>query len=290
MSYEIADMSYKVGTWIPLLSCELLPDISGIYIIRDTVVGREYVGQSINIRSRLKLHLKTPYDRKYLYRAIKKHGAQQFECCVYLEAEPEELAELEKMLVEERGTLAPKGYNMTVGGEGTLGYKHSESTKAAISQIVKQKIKDFGGEVPWRERGLEASRRLWSDPVSRAKMIEICRSRPPISESTKQKHRDVHASRSEDEKRQLALAAALANKNFLESPEGVAYRIKTCLRHAGGGNPKAKEVIEFPENSFVGVYHTCIKDVAAKYSTSRSSITRWIEGSYRPPSGAFTFI
>lgn len=47
------------------------------------------------------------------------------------------LSELEKHYIRLHGTRAPLGYNLTDGGEGVSGHKHSDTTRALLSKKSK---------------------------------------------------------------------------------------------------------------------------------------------------------
>jgi group I intron endonuclease len=68
-------------------------------------------------------------------RAINKHGVDAFEVTVLQEcADPDALNAAERDWIRELRTFKPEGYNMTLGGEGILGLKHTDETKAKMSR------------------------------------------------------------------------------------------------------------------------------------------------------------
>ena len=68
--------------------------------------------------------------------AIKKYGKDSFEVFVLEECSSEtEMKQKEIWLIRERKSLASEtGYNLTLGGDGRLGYKLSEETKRKIGE------------------------------------------------------------------------------------------------------------------------------------------------------------
>ena len=56
--------------------------VSGIYKITDLVTGKSYIGQSVDIKERLKTHIKTGLSSSIstnkLYQAMKKDGVENF--------------------------------------------------------------------------------------------------------------------------------------------------------------------------------------------------------------------
>ena len=54
-----------------------------------------------------------------------------------------EAALLEKELIAKYDTTNPqKGYNVTAGGDGSIGAKHSQATREKLSNIMKERFKD----------------------------------------------------------------------------------------------------------------------------------------------------
>jgi len=109
-----------------------------IYIITNSLNGMQYVGITNDIDRRWRRH-RNANDGQFLHRAIKKHGLDAFVFTHYADAFTVESAKaIERMLIEEHNTRAPHGYNLTEGGDGTFGYKHTEEAKAKIKATNKK--------------------------------------------------------------------------------------------------------------------------------------------------------
>lgn len=110
-----------------------------IYCITNVVNGKKYVGKTTStIERRWYFHKR--YAEKgsstALHGAIRKYGNNSFELAILDIAESEEeLSQKEVLHVARLGTLVPGGYNLTIGGEGSSGYKASDNTKRKISLI-----------------------------------------------------------------------------------------------------------------------------------------------------------
>lgn len=123
---------YEIGQWIPLPNWQQILEVSGAYIIRNTLDGKEYVGISKHVRTRLGIHISNNKKSQYLHHAFKKWGLDKFEVCIHLTDTIENLPELEILLIEERKCKAPLGYNLTFGGDGVWGMVSSEETKQKL--------------------------------------------------------------------------------------------------------------------------------------------------------------
>lgn len=114
------------------------------YKIKNTVNGKGYIGQSVNIAARWKAHLslsrmieKSPYPQ-YIHRAINKHGVDnfQFEIIASSICNNREDSDLEEdILIQQHGTMFDQhGYNVRPGGKTRKGWSHSEETKRKFSE------------------------------------------------------------------------------------------------------------------------------------------------------------
>lgn len=111
-----------------------------IYKITNKVNGKIYIGQTMqSVEKRFKEHInaaKTKYsgNRYALQHAILKYGEDAFTIEVLGEYPEELLDEMEIMFIQEFNSLKPNGYNITLGGCGTRGYKHTDETKRLLTQ------------------------------------------------------------------------------------------------------------------------------------------------------------
>lgn len=97
-----------------------------IYRLTNTVNSRVYIGKTVNFKKRMCEH-KNDKRKTYLHNAIRKYGWENFKREIIIDDVPEEdLGNLEMSYIEVENTMAPAGYNLTKGGEGTSGYKHTE--------------------------------------------------------------------------------------------------------------------------------------------------------------------
>lgn len=108
-----------------------------IYVIRNTTNGKCYVGQTWqDVETRWKQHLQLAGKCRAIESALSKYGADAFTFEVIDEANTEnDLNNLEQHYIAELNTMAPKGYNLRIGGENS---KWSEEAKEFFSEVCKQ--------------------------------------------------------------------------------------------------------------------------------------------------------
>ena len=90
-----------------------------IYLLTNTVNGKQYIGQTIHsIEKRFRQHCRSRRKNKaYLKKALDKYGPDAFEKSVLFVAfSLQGLNEAEESLMTEYQTLAPSGYNLRSGG------------------------------------------------------------------------------------------------------------------------------------------------------------------------------
>lgn len=108
--------------------------LAGIYILRCTINGKYYIGETLNIQERMKDHA---YEKKQvIHKAIKKYGINSFEIEVYYlpDFDKESLLDLEEQLIIKFNSLSPNGYNVCRRGQDSTGTVRSEETKEKIRQ------------------------------------------------------------------------------------------------------------------------------------------------------------
>lgn len=118
---------------------------SYIYSITNKINGKIYIGQHIGNNK------KYFGSGKILKRAIKKYGESSFYKTIIMKGDYDKpiLNELEVHFIKTYNTTDPKiGYNLTEGGEGILGHKHTVDSKNKMS------VNSSGDKNPmWNKRG-----------------------------------------------------------------------------------------------------------------------------------------
>lgn len=140
-----------------------------VYLLTNTANGKLYVGKTkMSLDHRWYEHVRaaTTGSQLALHRAIRKHGRDSFTRRV-LSEHPTEAQALaaERDQIVALGTMGPAGYNLTEGGIGTVGYKHTpaELTKRSVTMTEAWRDPAF------RERASAAQKVAKSKPEYKAK-------------------------------------------------------------------------------------------------------------------------
>ncbi|PAV30187.1 hypothetical protein CIL05_06885 [Virgibacillus profundi] len=111
-----------------------------MYKITNTVNGKVYIGKSVHLNKRLREHrsslLKDYHPNKHLQRSWNKYGEKYFTFEILEECSEDIVNEREMYYINEyKSNIKEFGYNMTLGGDGSLGLKHTEESRQKISAI-----------------------------------------------------------------------------------------------------------------------------------------------------------
>jgi group I intron endonuclease len=120
----------------------------GIYTITCKGDNKVYVGQSQRINIRFNIHKSqlrhNRHRNSYLQRAWNKYGENSFLFEIKEICSIDELNDREKFWVNKLETNnEDKGFNLTDGGDGVRGYKHTKETRAYLSKYWKDKQKGY---------------------------------------------------------------------------------------------------------------------------------------------------
>jgi group I intron endonuclease len=108
-----------------------------IYKVTCLVTNKVYIGKTIKTLAQRKSvhlsHAKKYNDTSAFHSAIRKYGKDNFIWEVLDRVMFSDLLiDLECFYISKYNCMSPNGYNLTVGGEGATGYRHTEEAKKKI--------------------------------------------------------------------------------------------------------------------------------------------------------------
>jgi len=114
--------------------------LGNIYLIKNLLNEKQYVGCTIStIKKRFEEHawrcINSDSNTKFC-NSIKKYGYENFDIVLLEKCEVGVIYEREKYYIEKYNTFK-EGLNSTIGGEGCLGYVHSNEIREKISKKLK---------------------------------------------------------------------------------------------------------------------------------------------------------
>jgi group I intron endonuclease len=102
-----------------------------IYVLENMINGKCYVGQTINIKRRMREHKHDSHNYDYpIHRALKKYGFENFKQYIFNGIPLELLDYFEKNMIIKNNTMVHYGYNLNLGGNSNK--ELSEETKKKI--------------------------------------------------------------------------------------------------------------------------------------------------------------
>lgn len=114
-----------------------------IYEATNLINGKRYIGKTVyGLHKRKMEHLLAAKNNKenvYFHLAIQKHGEHSFSWKILTHCENlKDLSLMEKYYIELfKSNQRDYGYNLTNGGEGCEGYKHTDAMKMYLSELKK---------------------------------------------------------------------------------------------------------------------------------------------------------
>jgi len=105
-----------------------------VYLWTNLINGNQYVGRTVDLMKREKEHINGKGNKSLLYKAICKYGEENFKREILDVAySNDELNEKEIYYIDKLGTYK-NGYNQTIGGATSTGYKHTEETRKKMRE------------------------------------------------------------------------------------------------------------------------------------------------------------
>jgi group I intron endonuclease len=185
-----------------------------VYLITNKINGKRYVGQtSKTLTHRWNIHCRT-HHCPVLRKAIDKYGFENFSIEPIVEVSTRELAnEFEREYILRYLTRAPNGYNLSDGGDGSLGHKVSEKSKKIISEKLKGNQCALGSiRTPEMRAHLsDVSKNMSMGQRQLLREARLKQTDPRLgkyhSEESKKRMSDAHKNMSNETKLRMSLAA-----------------------------------------------------------------------------------
>ena len=207
---------------------------SGVYLIRNIISGKVYIGSAVNIEKRCYGH-KWALERQrhcniHLQRAWNKDGKDLFVFETFLICKKENLVFYEQSTIDAFVTYSGQknAYNISPTAGSTLGRKHTEATKIRIgltskgrwngrkhTELTKEKISlgNIGknkGKIASDEarRKMSKSRKGKRFPLEHRRKISLANKGHQVSPETREKLRIANTGRvvSEETKKKIGFA------------------------------------------------------------------------------------
>ena len=148
-----------------------------VYKITNKINNKIYIGcttQGLNDRKRE--HYSRCFKVKYkskLCDAMRKHGFDNFDFEIIEDCETTDQMFLKEIYYIGFYNSKDSGYNLTIGGEGCLGYTHNEETRKKLSQMLTEnhphrgkkyeEIYDIEKVVEQKKKRAESVKRYWDN-------------------------------------------------------------------------------------------------------------------------------
>lgn len=195
-----------------------------VYLITNRINGKQYVGQHSgdSLESYWKHCLghaiSKSHDKPCLYNAVRKYGSENFIIRPLVIVETKwEMDLYERGLIKSLNTRRPNGYNLTEGGDGVLGLRHSEESieKNRTAHLGRHHSEETKKKMSASQLGrthTEETKRRMSEYV---KTEEHCKK---ISLAKMGNKSRLGMKNSEETKRKMSLAAK--NRRIREATNG----------------------------------------------------------------------
>lgn len=166
-----------------------------VYLILNKLDGSAYVGKARDPLERWRCHqgFSLKGETKPLYAAIRKYGVDNFELCIIEECVSDTIAyEKEKEQIARLRSEGRRLYNLSDGGDGSLGHVMPDSAKKTISDKLKgRKLSEETKKKMSLAKMGHASTCFGHSKETREK-ISIAHRGKKLSDETKEKLRQVN--------------------------------------------------------------------------------------------------
>lgn len=164
-----------------------------VYCITNLITNKKYIGITTQgFENRFKKHINEAMNgsERYLCKSFRKYGIENFKVeLIDNEINSyKELLEKEIYYIEKYNSMMPNGYNMTLGGEGSLGRPMKQETR---EKMKKMKL----GKTPWNKGKPGSQKGHWEGkkmPYEARLKMSIAKRGKKLSEETKKKRKYIY--------------------------------------------------------------------------------------------------
>jgi len=143
-----------------------------LYVITNLINGKQYVGIAVDFERRCREHI-SGNGSQIVYQAIQKYGIDNLRFEAWYQGDEQWIKTMERRVILALDTMAPSGYNLTFGGEGSLGWRASEETRRKMSEAHKgMKLGPPSEET--RRKISEACKGRKCSPEEAGRLRELC--------------------------------------------------------------------------------------------------------------------
>ena len=225
-----------------------------VYLIINTQNGKGYVGiTSRTIEERFSAHVERAkrQSKNLFHCALRKYGPENFITCLLESEVPfEDGASKEAYYIQKYNTyyINKKGYNMTFGGSGTLGYVFTEEVKEKMAEAGRRRIHS-----PERNKKIQIAmtgrdyKQEWKEALKRS-----------IGDRTGSKNPFYGRQHSEATKEKISMANT--GRGHTEEFRQMMSEVHKGVPHSETQIQKMRE--NSPHNHAVCQYNTCMEFVA----------------------------
>lgn len=243
----------------------------GVYMIRNTINHKYYVGSSIDIESRWKQHInelnKNRHTNNYLQKAWNKYGMDNFEFLVLQETDVENLRNIETYYIKKLDCVN-KGYNLIDNANFGLGVKASNEVRKKISEKCSGCLNGNYGRKHTPEETQKIRDNRWGKDYVCKKQIKVYKTREQLSLSHKlagEKIRALKLGTHLSESTKKKLSDCRKGKTFSKD---VKDRMSKARKGSKNSNCKfsKQQVLDIHEKMNSGVNY---KELCAEYGISQ---------------------
>lgn len=250
----------------------------GIYMIQNTINGKIYIGQSIDIELRFKSHKnkleRGNHDNIHLQKSWRKYGKEKFEFDILCECEEEKLNETEEYYIFELMTYNDKvGYNKQYGGQSN---RPTKETKEKLSKSHKGKNIGKNNNMFGKHHSDESKKKM-----SESKKGKYSGDKNPMYGKRGKNNPNYGKKRTKESRIKMSIAQHGENHPMYGKHISEEHKLRLKEANSGKNNPKSKRVHCIELNEFF----ESIGEASRKFNIHPSGISMCCTGKRKTANG-----